>query len=179
MGIIDKLKQEIDLSAEWLGFEIHTGTPQEDKLQLTLFPQLDFQNMFRHLRDTKALYGISFADIACISNSRMSLEASEFAKERGRFDQFHSALFRTCFSEGMNIGSREVLAQIGHVAGLDREALAKALQSGKFLPMIEHIRQKASRLAVTALPTFIFEDNNRIVGAQPSDMFRNKLRGYC
>jgi len=46
----------------------------------TMFPLLDAQNMFRHLRDTAAPYGIIFADIARISNSRISLEATEFVK---------------------------------------------------------------------------------------------------
>jgi predicted DsbA family dithiol-disulfide isomerase len=178
MGIVDKLKQEFDLSVEWLGFEIHPDTPQEGMLLSTMFPQLDSQNMFRHLRDSAAPYGIIFADITRVSNSRMSLEASEYAKEHGRFDQFHSALFRTYFSEGMDIGNLEVLAQTGHDAGLDRTALVKALKSGKFLPMIENMRQEAARLTVTAAPTFILEGKDRIVGAQPIDVFRKKLRGY-
>jgi len=34
-----------------------------------------------------------------ISNSRLSLEAGEFAKEQGRFDKFHHAVFETYFSQ--------------------------------------------------------------------------------
>jgi predicted DsbA family dithiol-disulfide isomerase len=178
MGIVDKLKQEFNLSMEWLGFEIHPDTPQEGMLLSTMFPQLDAQKKFRHLRDTAAPYGIIFADIVHISNSRMSLEASEFAKERGRFNQFHSALFRTYFSEGMDIGSLEVLAQTGHDAGLDRDALVQVLQSRKFLPMIENMRKEAARLGVTAAPTFIIEGKDRVVGAQPIEVFRKKLNRY-
>lgn len=160
---------------EWLGFEIHPDTPQEGMLLSTMFPQLDAQNMFRHLRDMAAPYGIIFADIVRISNSRMSLEASEFAKEHGRFDQFHSALFQAYFSQGMDIGSIEVLTQTGQEAGLDRDALEQDLRTGKFRPMIENMRKEASRLGVTAAPTFIIEGKERIVGAQPIDVFRKKL----
>jgi predicted DsbA family dithiol-disulfide isomerase len=127
----------------------------------TLFPLLDAQNLFRHLRDTAAPYDIIFADIARISNSRMSLEASEFAKEHGRFDQFHRAHFRTYFSQGIDIGSLEVLAQTGHDAGLDRISLVQSLQSGKFLPMIENMQKEAARLGVTAAPTIIIEGKDR------------------
>jgi len=123
-----------------------------------------------------APYGIIFADLARISNSRMSLEASEFAKEQGMFDQFHSALFRAYFSEGLDIGSIEVLTQIGHEAGLDSDALGQSLRTGKLLPRIESMRQEAARLGVTAAPTFIIEGRDRIVGAQPIDVFRKKLR---
>ncbi len=178
MGIVDKLKQEFDLSVEWLGFEIHPDTPREGMLLSTMFPQLDARNMFHHLRDMAAPYGITFADSARISNSRMSLEASEFAKERGRFSQFHSALFRAYFSQAMDIGNIEVLAQTGLEAGLDRDTLVQALQSGKFRPRIETMRNEASRLGVTAAPTFIVEGKDRIVGAQPLEVFRKKLRTY-
>ena len=178
MGLVDKLKQEFDLSVEWLGFEIHPDTPQEGMPLSTMFPQLDAQNMFRHLRDMAAPYGIAFLDISLISNSRMSLEASEFAKEQGMFDQFHRALFQAYFSQGMDIGNLEVLAQIGHESGLDRDALTKALQTGKYRPTLENMRKEATRLGVTAAPTFIIEDRDRIVGAQPIDVFRKKLRHY-
>jgi len=176
MGLVDKLKQEFDLSVEWLAFEIHPDTPQAGTLLSTMFPQLDADNMFRHLRDMAAPYGITFADIVLVSNSRMSLEASEFAKDQGKFDQFHCALFQTYFSQGMDIGNIEVLTQIGYESGLDRDALAQALQTGRYRPRIENVRKEAARLGVTAAPTFIIEDRDRIVGAQPIEVFRKKLR---
>jgi predicted DsbA family dithiol-disulfide isomerase len=176
MELVDKLKKEFDLSVEWLGFEIHPETPAEGMLLSTMFPQLDTQNMFRHLREMAAPYGITFADISRISNSRLSLEAAEFAKDQGRFDQLHGALFQAYFSQGMDIGSSDVLEQIGNEAGLDRGALTQALQTGKYRPRIENMRNEAARLGVTAAPTFIIENRDRIVGAQPIEVFRKKLR---
>jgi predicted DsbA family dithiol-disulfide isomerase len=178
MGLVDKLKREFDLSVEWLGFEIHPDTPPEGMLLSIMFPGLDAQNMFRHLRDMAAPYGITFADISRISNSRMSLEASEFAKEHGMFDQFHRALFQAYFSQGMDIGSLEVLTQIGHESGLNGDTLAHSLQSGKYRPMIANLRKEATRLGINAAPTFIIEEQDRIVGAQPIDVFRKKLRKH-
>ena len=170
------MKQEFDLSVEWLGFEIHPETPQEGMLLSTMFPGLDVQNMLRHLGDMAAPYGIIFAGKSRISNSRMSLEASEFAKEHGMFDQFHRALFQAYFSQGMDIGNLEVLTHIGRESGLDRDALAQALQTGKYRPTIENMRKDADRRGVTAAPTFIIEGTDRIVGAQPIDVFRKKLK---
>jgi predicted DsbA family dithiol-disulfide isomerase len=178
MGLVDKLKQEFDLSVEWLGFEIHPDTPRAGMLLTTMFPQLDTQNMFRHLREMAAPYGIAFADITRISNSRMSLEASEFAKDHGMFDQFHRALFQAYFSQGMDIGNIEVLTQIGHDSGLDRNALEQSLQTGRFRTRIENMRKEAARLGVTAAPTFIIGDRDRIVGAQPIEVFRKKLSAH-
>jgi predicted DsbA family dithiol-disulfide isomerase len=175
MGIVDRLKQEFDLSVQWLGFEIHPDTPQEGIPLSTMFPQLDARNMLHHLREMAAPFGIIFADIVRISNSRLALEASEFAKKHGQFDQFHSALFRAYFSQGMDIGSIEVLTQTGQDAGMDVDALAQDLRSGTFRPAIEQMHEEAARQGVTAAPTFIIEGKGRIVGAQPIDVFRKKL----
>jgi predicted DsbA family dithiol-disulfide isomerase len=175
MGLVDKLKQEFDLSVEWLAFEIHPDTPQAGMLLSTLFPQLDTENMFRYLRDMAAPYGITFADISRISNSRLSLEASEFAKEHGSFDQFHQALFQAYFSQGLDIGDLEVLSQIGNDSGLDRDALTQTLQAGTYRPRIEKMRKEAVRLGVNAAPTFFIEDRDRIVGARPIEVFRKIL----
>ncbi len=178
MGIVDKLKQEFDLAVEWLAFEIHPDTPQAGMLLSTMFPKLDARHMVRHLRDMASPYGITFADISRISNSRMSLEAAEFAKEQGMFDRFHGAVFQAYFSQGMDIGDIEVLTQIGHESGLDSDSLVQALKTGKYLPRIEDMRREATRLGVNAAPTFIIDDRDRIVGAQPMDVFRKKLRRY-
>ena len=158
--------------------EIHPDTPQEGMLLSTMFPQLDSQNMFRHLRDMAAPYGITFTDISRISNSRMSLEASEFAKEQGLFDQFHRALFQAYFSQGMDIGSLEVLTQIGHESGLDRDSLALVPPNREIPAEDRGYAEEATRLGVNAAPTFIIEDRDRIVGAQPIDVFKKKLRRY-
>jgi predicted DsbA family dithiol-disulfide isomerase len=94
------------------------------------------------------------------------------------FDRFHRALFQAYFSQGMDIGDLEVLTQIGHESGLDRDSLGQALQTGKYLPRIEDMRREATRLSVNAAPTFIIEDRDRIVGAQPIEVFKKKLRRY-
>jgi predicted DsbA family dithiol-disulfide isomerase len=178
MGIVDKLNQEFDLRVEWLGFEIHPETPQEGTPLSTLFPRIDAKSMTQSLNNAGAPFGIAFAKIARISNSRLSLEAAEFAKDHDRFNGFHRALFEAYFSQGRDIGSVEILASIAGDAGLDAGSMKAALQAGKYRPMIEHARQEAVRLGVNAAPTFIIANRDRIVGAQPLQVFRKKLNAY-
>ena len=61
-------------------------------------------------------------------------------------------------------------------AGLDTEALEKALQSGKYRRVLEETKEEAARLGITAAPTFILNGKERIVGAQSIDVFRERLR---
>lgn len=140
-----------------------------------MFNSADTRRMMRHLRAMGAPFGIAFTDIARISNSRLALQAAEFAKKHGGSEELHHALFQAYFSAGMDIGDREVVMQIGTDSGLDVTALELALREGTYLPNLEHARQEAARLAVTGVPTFFLGDNKRLVGAQPLEVFRKAL----
>ena len=176
MGLVDTLKKEFDLAVEWLAFEIHPETPPEGMPLIKMFPRADVDGMTRRLNSMGAPFGLTFQKIVNISNSRLSLDAGEFAKEQGRFDEFHHAVFQAYFSQGKNIGDIGVLAQIGKDSGLDTAALMKTLETGKYRKQRERAKEEAAGLTVTAAPTFIINDADRIVGAQPIDIFRERLR---
>lgn len=176
MGLVDTLKQEFDLSVEWLGFEIHPETPPGGMPLLKMFPRADVAAMTGRLNSMGAPFGLTFQKIVNISNSRLSLEAGEYAKEQGRFEQFHHAVFQAYFSERKDIGSVEVLKQIGKDAGLDADSLEDALNTGKYLRVLEVAKEEATRLGITAAPTFLFDGKERIVGAQSMDVFRERLK---
>ena len=178
MGIVDKLQQEFDLGVEWLGFEIHPETPQEGMPLLTLFPRADPEAMARRLNGMGSPFGIAFRKIVTISNSRLAIEAGEFAKEQGRFDRFHHAVFEAYFSQGKDIGSIDVLTQIAASAGLDTRDLGDALRNGAYRRALETVKEDASRLGITAAPTFRLGDRERIVGAQQIAVFRERLKAW-
>jgi predicted DsbA family dithiol-disulfide isomerase len=178
MGLVDKLKQEFDLHVEWLGFEIHPDTPREGMLLTALFPHADVDGMTQNLQTRGAPFGLSFEKIVILSNSRLSLEALEFAKEHDRFDLFLRTLFESYFSQRKDIGNLDVLTLIGKQAGLDAGAMREALLRGTYRPVIESVRREATRLGVTAAPTFIINDQDRVVGAQPLAIFRDRLQRF-
>jgi predicted DsbA family dithiol-disulfide isomerase len=178
MGLVDKLKKEFDLAIEWLGFEIHPETPQEGTPLIKMFPRADVDSMTRRLNSMGGPFGLTFRKIVNISNSRLSLEAGEFAKEQGRFDEFHHAVFQAYFSQGRDIGNINVLEQIGKGAGLDAAELRNALETGKYRKQLDEVKETADGISVTAAPTFIINNTDRIVGAQPIEAFRERLRAF-
>jgi len=178
MGLVDQLKKEFDLAIEWLGFEIHPETPPEGMPLIKMFPRADIDGMTRRLNSMGAPFGLAFQKIVDISNSRLALEAGEFAKEQGRFDEFHHAVFETYFSRGKDIGDMAVLEEIGKGSGLDTAALRSALETGKYRKQLDTVNVEAAGLSVTAAPTFIINNSSRIVGAQPLEVFRERLKSF-
>ena len=136
----------------------------------------DIRRIMEHLRSMGAPFGITFADRPILSNSRLALQAAEFARDQNLFDPFHTALFAAYFSHGLDIGNVDVLATIASDAGLDPGALKKALQSGKYLPRLEAVKEEAALRLVTGVPSFFIGERKSVVGAQPLEVFRKALR---
>ncbi len=140
------------------------------------FRQEDIDRIMTHLRSMGAPLGITFADRPFLSNSRSALLAAEFAREEGKFNPFHESLFAAYFSHGLDIGSLDVLRQLGMDAGLDAGAMEDAIKDGRYLPRLEEAKLEASRAGVTGVPTFVLGHKKTIVGAQPLDVFRKTIR---
>lgn len=106
--------------------------------------------------------------------SRKALEAAEFAREHGKFDEMHTALFGAFFEEGRDIGDVETLLEVGESVGLTRKALRAALEEGRYTEKVVADEELARRLDVTSVPTMLvtaagepLEKGERITGAQP------------
>jgi predicted DsbA family dithiol-disulfide isomerase len=161
---------------EWLGIEIHPEIPAEGRPLTDLFRAADIENMMTSLRITGAPFGITFTDRPFLSNSRPALQAVEFARSQGRFQEMHQAIFAAYFSQGLDIGDMEILMQLSAEAGLDPEAMKQAVLSGQYVLKLEEVRQEAGVLGLTGVPTFFIGDKKKIVGSQPLDVFRKILR---
>jgi predicted DsbA family dithiol-disulfide isomerase len=155
--------------------EIHPDTPPGGRPLTDLFRAGDIERMMKNVRISGAPFGITFADRAFLSNSRLALQAAEFAGDQGKFPKFHAGVFSAYFSLGLDIGSLDVLKQIAEDAGLDCVAMANSIRSGIYLPKLENARQEAGQFGVTAVPAFFIGENRALVGAQPLDAFRKVL----
>lgn len=106
--------------------------------------------------------------------SRKALEAAEFARERGRYDTMHTAIFKAFFETGQDIGDTEVLLEVGASVGFDRDELRAALEAGRFTEKVLADETLATRLGVSSVPTMFvvpagvpLEQAEVLTGAQP------------
>ena len=133
--------------------------------------------MFAHMRSVGAQVGITFGNLTLLSNSHVALQASEFAKEHGLFNRFHEEIFRAYFNEGKDIGSLAVVIEVATAVGIDAEKLEKALEQGTYTDRLQEMRKQAEEYGVSAVPTFIVNGTEKIVGVKSVEEFREVLAG--
>jgi predicted DsbA family dithiol-disulfide isomerase len=121
--------------------------------------------------------GLKMVFTGRIRNSRLALEATEYAYTHGRGDEFHRAVFEKLYGQGQDIGSWEVLRAAAEVAGLEAAVLEKAVTSGEYSEVLEGKLVQAAQLGIKAVPTYVINGSYRIVGAHPYEVFQEAITG--
>lgn len=89
-----------------------------------------------------------------LANSRLALQAAEFARENGGGEAFDDLVYRAHFCEGLNIGLQDVLGDLATVVGLGRSELDRALESQRYAARLERDSQLAISAASAGCPPF-------------------------
>lgn len=80
------------------------------------------------------------------------------------FLDFHAAVFRARFDEDRKLGKEETMHEVAAAVGLDVEAVAKEVASGRPLDTVAHEHTEAvKRYAVFGVPTFLVDDEAAFV----------------
>lgn len=85
------------------------------------------------------------------------------------------ALFKGYFTDGQVVSDREALVAIAASAGLDAERVRRFLASDEGAGEVRQQIEAAHRVGVTAVPTFVFEGQWAVSGAQETDTFEQVL----
>jgi predicted DsbA family dithiol-disulfide isomerase len=159
-----------------VSFEIHPETPPEGVPLAVRLPDVDWDELYENLRRTGTQYQIMFGKVTLLSNSRLALEASEFAREQGMYDLFSEKVFHVYFTEARDIGRQDVVMELAGAAGLDVEALQDALLQGRYAQRLRKAQEEGQLYNITGVPAFIINEKHMIVGAQPLEVFRDTLK---
>jgi predicted DsbA family dithiol-disulfide isomerase len=157
---------------EWRAFLLDPTTPPEGRPYP--YPPEVRAKRRAPMQAMAAEAGRTIVDRDWISNSRLALEAAEYAREQGRFDDFHRAVFDAYFAEGRDIGKLDELRAIARQVGLDDEALAAALAERRYAQRVDADVTLAARIGISAVPAFII-GNRAILGAQPYQVFEQAM----
>jgi predicted DsbA family dithiol-disulfide isomerase len=114
--------------------------------------------------------------------SRRAFELTEFARDKGRFDETHRALFKAFFEEGKDISDLGVLGEIAELVGLDSEEAKTAIELGTHRKRVIDQERRATALGIRAVPTIFlsipgmpFENTAMLSGAQPHEAVQSAV----
>ena len=116
--------------------------------------------------------GLPYNPAKILANSALALAGAEFARDQGRFEEFHREMLEAVFARGQNIGLQEVIAETAKRAGLDAAEMLGAIEQNRYQERLQQSQELGQQLGVTGVPTFIVNDRYAIVGAQPLERFR-------
>jgi predicted DsbA family dithiol-disulfide isomerase len=107
--------------------------------------------------------------------SRLTHEASHWARAQGRFEDYHDEIFRAYFERGEDIGEMDVLNAIALRLDLDSDSLRAALISHEFAASVLADEDDAARLGVSGVPAFIADRKAALSGVQPIENLRKLI----
>ncbi|HEY7536075.1 MAG TPA: DsbA family protein [Thermodesulfobacteriota bacterium] len=165
---VERLTQEFEMTVEWKGIEIHPEIPPQGVKRTRTFK---FQQVSENIKEMSQEDNLEINLPGTVANSRLSLEASEFAKSKDRFREFHNSVYEAYFQKGENIGNIDVILDIGEKNGLEINELEECLKKRTMLKKIADNGKAAEIDQVLGVPTFLFGKFG-VHGVQSLDGFR-------
>jgi predicted DsbA family dithiol-disulfide isomerase len=176
-----KVAPDFGLEIEWRSFQIHPEWPAEgmpaSEYRRGMDPQAR-RAIWARIEAMAETAGFTMKSPEVYANSRLALEANEFACECGKQDAFEERVYRAYFNEGLNIGLRGVVMDLAADVGIDRGDLDAALESNRYSLRLKNNALVARQRGVDGVPTFFLGDYP-LVGAQSEDVMRQVLGRYA
>jgi predicted DsbA family dithiol-disulfide isomerase len=98
-----------------------------------------------------------------------------FAATQGRADAMKERLLRAFFTEGEQIGDRDVLVRLAGEAGVDEQGAREVLESGAHAEEVRADIAQAQAYGIRGVPFFVIDGKYGISGAQPTELFSQAL----
>jgi predicted DsbA family dithiol-disulfide isomerase len=128
--------------------------------------------MRSHMESIAESVGLTMRQRDVIINSRRALGAAEFAREHGRFEEMHHALFKAHWEAGGKLEDIDDLVRIGSDVGLEADDLRSAIVNDRYADVIDENRRLATSAGINAIPAHVFGRRYLVMGAQPYEVLK-------
>lgn len=162
----------LDLAIEWMPFELREEpTP-------TLRPEDEY--LPRIWKDAvypmAARLGvpIRLPTISPQPYTRLAFQGMQFARAHGKADAYVAAVLRAFFLDDRDIGDRAILADIAAAAGLPKDHITRALDTGAYAKAHAEALDEARALGINSVPSMQFGDR-RYTGVPDPARLRRAL----
>ena len=165
------MRKEYDLEVDWKPFFLRPETPPEG-LPLPEYIRERMKDPNEPLKLRAAREGLKMVRGERIPSTRRAHQAAEFARAQGKLEPMSAAILKRYWEQGADLYSMDVLRGAALDAGLDADAMQAAIENETYRAAVETSVQEAHDLGIHAVPTFIFDDQVAVQGAQELPVFR-------
>src|SRR5713101_8433416 len=120
--------------------------------------------MRTYMESIASSVGLTMESRDVIINSRRALGAAEFAREHGKFEEMHRALFKAHWELTGRLEDIDDLVRIGADIGLDADELREAIEHDRYAEVIDTNRAEAESVGINAIPAHIFGQRYLVMG---------------
>ena len=161
---IEKLKQNYDITVNYVYFPLHPDIPAEGQRLQQLFGEgTDIVVMIDQLKGLMDAEGLPFDNGRFMTfNSRLAQELAKW----GDSESLNTALYQAYFVDGRNVGDVDVLLDVVAQVGLSVDEARDVLEQRTMQEAVDADWEHAGRMGVTSVPTFAVGSVG-VVGAQP------------
>jgi len=175
-------RPQYDSKVRWRPFELNPDVPLEGLPRAAFLASRGLDparvaEIDAELTRLGAVGGIQFRFdlIERIPNTRFSHLLLAFAERHGRQSAVSDRIMRAYFEEGVNIGEVEELVRLGAEVGLPQSESRNALIMRAGQDGVVASERHATHLGITGVPSFVFDRQYTISGAQEPAVFAQIL----
>lgn len=169
--VMEQLDGQLEIELLWKGVQIsrrHQGWKNGEMIGDEAKGKI-----FRIARET----GVTLQVPERWLDSASALEGAEFAKEQGKFAEYHDAIFNAVFEEGKDIGDLSTLLSVAEGIGLSASDLQQTLKEETFITRVKETEAEAASFEVVGYPTFML-GTFPLIGIQPAETMRLLIQRY-
>jgi predicted DsbA family dithiol-disulfide isomerase len=180
---VTELRATVNVDVKWLPFELNAGMPKggldRKKYRSAKFGTWEHsQRLDEHVAQAGKGVGLKF------NHDRMEMTPNTFdahrliwlAEKHGVQDAVIEALFAGYFTDGRDVGDREVLIQIGAEAGLDPELTRSFLSGDEGSEEVRLLAATAYASGFSGVPTILVNGKPVFSGARTTEIMVAAIR---
>ena len=179
---MEELQAELKFEIFWKPYELHPEIPQEgyDKklYMLQKFGSSGVRSPYEEITKVGESVGFefNFSKTKRIPNTFMAHRLLWKAEQCNLQNELSEALFKAYFTDGLDIGSKEILSNISHSVGMNKENSITFLESKEGGQEVADLEMDFIERSIGAVPTYFINDKYIIQGGQEPETFVSFLR---
>jgi predicted DsbA family dithiol-disulfide isomerase len=173
--VVERLKKEHGVEVTWLPLMLHPEIPAEGRPRPPATREgMEATEWYLARLAKEGGLELTWPDFS--PNTRRAHEATEYAREFGKIEEFHRAVFYQYHGLGEDIGQWPALREAAVEAGLDPDDMQRQTDNGAYRAALDAYLAEARARGVKAVPSYVLNDRITIVGAQEYGEFQRVMR---